>query len=334
MATWRCTRSLCLAVLVLGFTAAQSAALSLRTPFLFGAFESWSDTLDASGQTQLGHVAPFVSVVGLVFMRPDADYRGGYDLSATGLSFSYPGRVLLDALAELRRRNPHVAILVSVGGGGTKGWDRLHTEDIRRFVRDFGLDGVDIDYEPGEPDCATRADGDVACKDDAELVAIVGALRRSLPRPLLLSIDVPHVAAYSPGRWPQEVPRGSRYTGSFRQKLSAAAVREALDFVSVMGYDAGRDYHPLIAAKATQEVFQGPVVLGVEPPPEYSGDHVYTLGEIDKIAAAARNGDIAGVLLYSLQKEKPPRADWPDSRAIAKRICVDLALGGCDQALY
>lgn len=315
-------------------TATPAPASSLRTPFLFGAFESWSDKVDASGQTQLGNVASFVSIVGLVFMRPDADYRGSDDLSGTGLGFSYPGRVLREALAELRRRNPHVAIMVSVGGGGTKGWDRLNTDSIRRFVRDFGLDGVDIDYEPGDPVCTTRPDGDVTCQDDAAIIATVAAMRRALPRPLLLSMDVPHVGAYSPGRWPQEVPRGSHYTGSFRQPLSSAAVRAALDFVSVMAYDAGRDYHPLVAAKATREVFQGPVALGVEPPPEYSGDHVYTLADIDNVAAAARNGDIAGILLYSLQKEAPPRADWPDGRAIAKRICVDLMLGGCEQALY
>lgn len=51
------------------------------------------------------------------------------------------------AIALLKRRNPRTRVLVSVGGATYTAWDRLNATAISAFVRQFGLDGVDVDYE-------------------------------------------------------------------------------------------------------------------------------------------------------------------------------------------
>lgn len=59
---------------------------------------------------------------------------------------SEPG-VVKGAIALLKRRNPRTRVLVSVGGATYNGWNRLNATAIAAFVRVFGLDGVDVDYE-------------------------------------------------------------------------------------------------------------------------------------------------------------------------------------------
>jgi len=256
-----------LAAVLSAFGPGNAAALPLRAPFFVGYFESWSDAAARAADTQLSRIAAYVSIVDLGFMRPDAVYKDGYALDGTGLEFRYSGRVLLGALAELRRRHPATRIMLGVGGSAYLNWDRLDPDAIRRFVQDFGLDGVDIDYEPKEPGCAVRTDKDIACRSDRETIRIVEALRAALPRPLLLSMSVAHVGAYYPGRWQQEMPPGSRYNGVARQPLAAAALRNGLDFINLMAYDAGGDYHPLAAFAAYRALFPGPIAIGVEPAP-------------------------------------------------------------------
>jgi len=314
--------------------AGSGDAAGFRTPFFVGYFESWSDAGDRPADTELARVAGYVSILDLAFMRPDAVYKDGYLLDGTGLEFRYSGRVLLGAVAELRKRHPGTRIMLGVGGASYLRWDKLDPDAIRRFVQDFGLDGVDIDQEPQDPGCTRRPDDDIACRSDAALIRSVRVLREALPRPLLLSMAVAHVGAYYPGHWRAEMPPGSRYNGISRQPLADPAVRDSLDFINVMGYDAGRNYHPLAAFAAYRELFTGPIAMGVEAPPEYSGDHVYTLADIDALTATVRKDGNAGMMIYSLQKAASPQAGWPDSRTIAKRICLGLALGGCDQPLY
>ncbi len=55
--------------------------------------------------------------------------------------------VVKGAIALLKRHNPRTRVLVSVGGATYTAWDRLNATAIASFVRQFGLDGVDVDYE-------------------------------------------------------------------------------------------------------------------------------------------------------------------------------------------
>lgn len=50
-------------------------------------------------------------------------------------------------------------VLVAVGGATYTNWARMNTGAIAKFVQEFGLDGVDIDYEVRlrvRPNCISR----------------------------------------------------------------------------------------------------------------------------------------------------------------------------------
>ena len=53
---------------------------------------------------------------------------------------------------------------------------------IVNFVKTFGLDGVDVDFE-GEAGCYKRADGRITCGSDPLYIHAIAALRAALPRP-------------------------------------------------------------------------------------------------------------------------------------------------------
>jgi chitinase len=59
--------------------------------------------------------------------------------------------VIKAAIARLKTRNPNTKVLVSVGGATYSNWKRLNVKAIRKFVKTFGLDGVDVDFEPTNP---------------------------------------------------------------------------------------------------------------------------------------------------------------------------------------
>lgn len=85
----------------------------------------------------------------------DASYAGGVTWAGTGIQFSSSADVVRGAIALLRQRSPRTKVLVAVGGATYTNWAGLNPAAIRRFVDEFGLDGVDIDY--GAP-LAPRAD--------------------------------------------------------------------------------------------------------------------------------------------------------------------------------
>lgn len=71
--------------------------------------------------------------------------------SGTGIQFSSSADVVKGAIALLKQRNPRTKVLIAVGGATYTNWAGLNAAAIRRFVDEFGLDGVDIDY--GERGC-------------------------------------------------------------------------------------------------------------------------------------------------------------------------------------
>ena len=63
------------------------------------------------------------------------------------MQFSSNADVVKGAIATLKQRNPATKVLIAVGGATYTNWAGMNTAAIKRFVDDFGLDGVDIDYE-------------------------------------------------------------------------------------------------------------------------------------------------------------------------------------------
>ena len=69
-------------------------------------FQSWSEKWsDDPQKLQLANIAPYVNMVIVSFMRPDATYDGNNKLADTGLDFSADGAVVKDAIAYLKSKN-------------------------------------------------------------------------------------------------------------------------------------------------------------------------------------------------------------------------------------
>ena len=275
----------------------------------------------------LAKLPSYVNVVNLAFMQPDTTYVAG-SLNIYGTTFldvPYDGPTLKDAITALHATHPATKIMVSVGGATLYNWAGFAPDKVAALVDDFGLDGVDIDYEPGTPNC-TAANGAVDCPTDAEYIGVINAMRAALPRPKLLSIAAWSVGAYGEGDWAAATPTGSAYTGIALALLKDAQASAAIDFVNVMSYDASDAYSPVQALAAYQHYFKGPITMGIEVPPEAWGGHVETTAEIDTLGQAVKSANGAGLMLWSIQKAGP-------AQDFATEMCKSLGLSDCSSPM-
>jgi chitinase len=272
-------------------------------------FESWLHGPANNLDPDLINVPKAVTVVMLAFIKPDAQYSGNLQLAGTGLEFSYSGAMLRNSIAELRRRNPAVKIFISVGGETYVRWHKLNTPAIARFVQDFELDGVDIDFEPSDPGCV-KANGSISCRTDPILHSAVTELRDNLPKTVELSLTSGATGAFGEGEWKDSGPTEGPDYGAMVQLLRSPAARN-IDFLNVMAYDAGNDYDPLEGLEAFQHYYSGPILLGFTPPPEAWGNHAYSKEEVNYILETAIARGAAGAMLFSLRKGTGPGGFTP-----------------------
>jgi len=286
-----------------------------------GYYQSWSDSWKANGaDTVLAHLPAYVNVVNLSFMEPNASYAAGsISLGGTGLGFPYDGPTLRDAVKALHAAHPGTRVLVSVGGATYPSWSSFNPSSVAAFVNDFGLDGVDLDYEPSNAACASNGSS-VSCPSDGEYVSVVNRMRAALPRPKWVTIAGWSVGAYGEGAWASAPPQGSAYSGLTLAVLKQAG--SALDLVNVMSYDASPAFNPEQALAAYRHYFSGRIAMGIETPPEAWGGHVETIGEIDTLADAVNASHAGGLMLWSIQKPGP-------TQQFATEMCNKLGLGGC-----
>lgn len=302
-----------------------------------GYFETWSDAWAAdAAHTQLAQVPTYVNYVMLSFMKPDAKYvAGSLDFTSTGLQFGYSGQMLKDAVNSLKKANPNVKVILSVGGATYPNWDALNTQAIIDMVKDFGLDGVDIDYEV-DPGCSVGTDKLVHCAVDQKYAAIVTAMRQALPRPYQVTIAGWSTGAYGEDQWVNAQPGGSDHNGEMLPLFRTNG--QDLDMVNVMSYDAGTSFEPNEALAAYQHYFNGAVAMGVEVPPEAWGGHVYTLPAVADLTkavleSASKTGNPPGMMIWALQIDAKGTAssDNPSAEMMSVQICQQMGLGDCNQ---
>ncbi|MEH2023050.1 glycoside hydrolase family 18 protein [Nostoc sp.] len=298
-------------------------------------FQSWSEKWsDDPKKLQLANIAPYVNMVIVSFLKPDATYEGGNKLSGTGLDFSADGVVVKDAIAYLKSKNPNTKVLVAVGGATYQNFAALNTKATADVVKDFGFDGVDIDYEPFNNGQCSSTNGQVTCTTDDEYRRIVKEIRQALPRPYLITVAAWSVGAYGEGQWTDAKPKAA-LTGLLLNLLRSPEA-EYIDQLNVMSYDASSEYDPKVALTAYQNYFKGNIVMGVEVPPEGWGGHVYTIPEVRNLAQAVVDSNAPGMMLWSLQKqpEGTPTDTSPNAQMMAQAICQTLSLGNCEQPLF
>jgi chitinase len=256
-------------------------------------------------------------------MRPDSTYTDGVNFSGTGLDFSSDPSVIKSAIALLKARNPKTKVLIAVGGATYTAFNNLNAGAVAKFVQAFNLDGVDLDYEPSNPNCSNFGPN-LSCKTDAEYINSVQSLRAALPRPLLLTTAVWSTGAYGQGEWIGAQPAG-QYSGVAVNMLKS--VGNLLDMVNIMSYDAGTTYDPKQAFFAYASLYDKKrLTLGVQVAPEAWGGHVISLPEVNDLSTFVKAQSGAGMMMWSLQKQA---GEGPTGQAIATTACLNLGLNQC-----
>ncbi|KDD72609.1 hypothetical protein H632_c3129p0, partial [Helicosporidium sp. ATCC 50920] len=218
---------------------------------------------------------------------------------------------------------PHTKVLIAVGGATYTGWRNLNGAAIAKFVQAFGLDGVDVDYEPSSTSCGLQ-NGQMRCSTDDEYIAAIRSIRAAVPRPYIVSTATWSVGAYGEGQWQNAQPI-SAYTGVALRPLKEAG--NDLDIVNIMSYDAGNSYDPKEALDAYTHYFSGKVLLGLEVAPEAWGGHVISNAEVDSLAAYVKQKGTAGMMLWAAYKQA--QAGTPTVAQISSRVCNALGMWDC-----
>lgn len=132
-----------------------------------------------------------------------------------------------DYLREIvawKRKYKHLKVMLSIGGWGAGGFSEMadndtlrkrFVRDCRRIVREFGLDGIDLDWEyPG-----SRASGITAGPRDVDnFTKLMAELRRAIGKKRLLTFA----------------------SAAWAGHIDFPAVLPYVDFVNLMCYDMGR----------------------------------------------------------------------------------------------
>eukprot|EP00890_Picochlorum_soloecismus_P002935 jgi/Picsp_1/3642/NSC_06479-R1_chitinase chi60 len=294
-----------------------------------GYFQSWSERYYTDpALTPLANLPSYVNYVNLAFMAPNTSYAGGTTLEGTGLAFWSEGSVVKESIRILKERNPGTKVLVSVGGALLKNFEELNAEGVALFVQEFGLDGVDLDFEVLNADCQQDDQGFISCHTDELYIATVKALRSALPDDKILTAAVWSIGAFGEGEFVDAQPIGS-LTGSSIVMLKTAGT--LLESINVMAYDAGSIYSPELAYMAYSKLFDGPVTLGIEISNHSWGGHVLTMQEVDRLSNFVKDRGGAGMMLWSLQK---PADQGPDAQTVSQEVCRVFDQPNCSDPLF
>ena len=210
-------------------------------------------------------------------------------------------------------------------------------QGILKFIDQYDLDGIDLDYE-NEPGCQLQGSAP-KCSTDQVLTHLIEDFGNALKahnasrnKKILLTAAPFSVGAYYNGEYTSAKPQSS-HSGMWVNPLKAAG--HHLDILNIMSYDAGpytfqdtrntwsQVYNPVEAYRAYKAIFKGVINIGIESPPEAWGGNVVESQHIKQIAAAVDKNSGDGLFIWSLQK---PSSGTMSTSAIMEMMCSELGL--------
>lgn len=130
----------------------------------------------------------------------------------------------LKALVELKAAHPGLKILISIGGWGSGRFSEMaalesnrnkFADDCQRVLREFNLDGIDIDWEYPTSNAASISS---SADDTKNYTLLMKSIRDKIGKQKLLTLASVADAKY----------------------IDFKAIAPAVDFVNIMTYDMGR----------------------------------------------------------------------------------------------
>lgn len=200
-----------------------------------------AQTKDNDGKVILAYVTSWSSVMPNPQMVTHINYAFGHvDSTFQGVKVDNPQR--LRQIARLKKKNPHLKVMLSVGGWGSGRFSEMAADpakrekfakDCRRMVRKFNLDGIDIDWEYP----TVSAAGISSSPDDTENFSLLMQdLRKAVGKKKLLTLATVCNARY----------------------IDFPAIMPYVDFVNIMAYDMtmgiAKHHTPLFASENTTEL--------------------------------------------------------------------------------
>jgi chitinase len=132
----------------------------------------------------------------------------------------------LEKIPDLRKQNPSLKVLLSVGGWGARGFSgaaatpenrAIFIRSAQEVIKRYGLDGIDLDWE--YPVNGAWGLVNSLPEDKANFTALLNELRAALGKEKLLTIAV-GANVKSPTEW-----------------VDVKAIAPALDYINLMTYD-------------------------------------------------------------------------------------------------
>ncbi len=208
---------------------------------------------------------------------------------------------ILKLIQALQKKGKKV--LISLGGKDYLGWNLespgIHEKlanSTKAFVDKYGFDGVDVDCEQDYDTIAGQ-------KKREKLSEFIIELRKRLPKgKYLITYAAWSIGAYgTPGH---EHPEWDYPNSTRKMEVPIlTAVKDQLDWVSIMAYDAGASYNPIEALNAYKDLMGGSdkVVLGIHPGPQsWPQGYLYALTDVESWIKYALDNGFKGIMFWNL----------------------------------
>lgn len=246
-------------------------------------FETWSSKWSNDPKTMdLSLISSPVTIVNLSFAAPGCSYWSGQNtFQNTGLNFCQDFWVVKGAIDLLRKKG--IKVMLAVGGGSY--WSNPGTyynvDGCIALMNDLGCDGIDLDWE-------------VDFARSSELTSAIIVTKKKLKQGQFLSF-----CGWSTGAF------GAN--GDAHQGMNIHAMvnqGSSVDWVNIMGYDAGPSFDPIGSLECYRMYYRGPLLLGFEVGTQAWGGALLSKDQAMRwTEKVSKYSPEYGIFVWSWQKE-------------------------------